>query len=477
MKLLLLRRRLMLTLVSAVFVFASAEAADPDDFSGPSLTGSGGPQLAVKTPSKLSYPVQQEVRRAQSVRTRTTLTTLSADDAGAKSVPEIELVFHAAGPTGPAQEKDLQALGARIVQVLKVPDKLDLAPVGMIRAYVPVDAVEEAAALPWVVAVTEPDDGYTNPHPNNAIDSEGVPLHNADDAHDLGVIGTGVNVGAISDGVANLAASQARNELPAVNVIAVGSGDEGTAMLELIHDMAPGAGLLFHTTGSGTAGHVTAVNNLVAAGANVISEDLAYDREPAFQQGVVAAAREAAALAGVPVHSSSGNRGANHAARVPATGTGTGPDGFTGTFTGCTVDPTNTVAIAPNGDTTFDLTTGGNTRITLQWSEPRAIFPTAGAGGFTDLDLYVMDASGTQCLAESLGIQGFGAGDTIETIATGSAGIASGTAVKLVVNLFGSFGAVTAPTLDLRWRGSTSQQDTPTRAGSNDPDNNYTGLA
>ena len=59
--------------------------------------------------------------------------------------------------------------------------------------------------------------------------------------------------------------------------------------------MAPDAELYFHCNGGGTAGHVTALNNLVAAGVHVISEDLAFDSEPAFQQGVVATTRESTA--------------------------------------------------------------------------------------------------------------------------------------------------------------------------------------
>ena len=93
------------------------------------------------------------------------------------------------------------------------------------------------------------------------------------------------------------------------------------------------------------------------------------------------------------------------------------------------------------------------------------------------MDLYIMDATGSQCLAESLAAQGGGDGDTIETISTSDFGIPNGIQVKVVVNRFGSSGAVADPILDLRWRGSASQQDMPTRAGSNDPDKNYTGLA
>ena len=112
---------------------------------------------------------------------------------------------------------------------------------------------------------------------------------------------------------------------------------------------------------------------------------------------------------------------------------------------------------------------------TLQWSEPRAIFPTAGAGGFTDLDLYIMDATGTTCLAESTGFQGGGFGDTIEQISLNPA--LAGTNAKIVVNLFANAGAAGAPLLDLRWRRTQNGGDVTTRAGSLNPDSNYIGLA
>ncbi len=287
-------------------------------------------------PSKVAASVQRVLDRIDAADTATDrkqaagaataapqdLSVLSDGLVKVRPTGEVEVVLHAKGSVGDAEEAAVRALGAEIVITLKTP--------GMIQAWIPAKRIAEAAKLPWVAAVTPPDYGHTNPHPTNPINSEGVTLHNADIAQAQGVNGTGVTVGAISNGVANLAASQARNELPAVNVISAGSGDEGTAMLEIVHDMAPGAALAFHASGSGTAGHVTAVQNLVAAGVNVIAEDLAFDAQPAFQQGVVANAREAAAIAGVSVHSSSGNRGQNHTARVAAVGTGGGPDGKSG---------------------------------------------------------------------------------------------------------------------------------------------------
>ena len=445
-----------------------------------SLTIVGAPEKEI---SKIAYVVQECVQACydEAAAGATDLSDLSDALVYVTASGELDLTFHSASTTGPDEEADLQSLGATVVNRLELPAELGLPSVGMIQAKVPYDMVEAAAGLPWVVAVTPPGYGDVDPHPTNPINSEGVPLHNADLAQNLGITGAGVSIGAISDGVSNLAVSQAANELPAVNVLAAGSGDEGTAMLEIIHDMAPGAALLFDATGGGVLNHTAALINLVANGANVIAEDIAFDAEPAFQQGLAAATAEAIAALGVSVHSSAGNRGQNHAARVQAVGTGGGPDGFGGPFVGCGIGPTNTVAIAPGADTTFDLVLGCNgpcttgSTFTLQWSEPRAISPTPGAGGFTDLDLYIMDATGTICLGQSLLAQFFGAGDTIEQITMPAA--MAGTPVKVVVNVFGSFGAAGAPTLDLRWRRTNSETDAPTRAGSLNPDSNYTGLA
>jgi hypothetical protein len=428
-------------------------------------------QSEMQEPSKVASSIQQLLEKitpsaGMARMARPDLSNLSNDLLHVDAAGRIELLFHAAGMIGVGEEKDLEALGAEIV--------IKLESYGMIQAWVPYDKVEEAASLGWVVAVTPPDYGHVNV---GSVTSEGVQLHHADIAQSQGVDGAGVTVGVISNGVANLAASQATGDLPTtgMTVLATGSGDEGTAMLEIVHDMAPGAGLVFHANGSGSAGHVIALQNLRNAGVNVIAEDLAFDAEPAFQQGVVAQARENTAAAGVAVHSSSGNRGGNHAARVQAVGTGGGPDGksFSATPPGCAHTPDNVVAIAPNGDTTFDVTLGSATSITLQWSEPRAVFPTAGQGGFTDLNLYVMDAGLTQCLAQSVGVQINGVGDTIEQVFVNS----PGTAAKIVVDVEGTSSAVAAPLIDLRWRGTQAQADNPTRDGSNDPDKNYTGLA
>jgi hypothetical protein len=58
-----------------------------------------------------------------------------------------------------------------------------------------------------------------------------------------------VVVGVISDGIDHMADAQLSGDLPNVTVPSGGcrrgSGDEGTALLEIVHDVAPGAQLLF----------------------------------------------------------------------------------------------------------------------------------------------------------------------------------------------------------------------------------------
>ncbi|MCB0297111.1 MAG: cell surface protein, partial [Calditrichaeota bacterium] len=100
--------------------------------------------------------------------------------------------------------------------------------------------------------------------------SEGDAIHRADQARSAyGQGGGGIDLGIISDGVDNRASAQASGDLPAdgagLTVLsnALG-GDEGTAMLEIVHDLAPDAGLFFHDAGTNIIAFQTAIDNLVA---------------------------------------------------------------------------------------------------------------------------------------------------------------------------------------------------------------------
>lgn len=102
--------------------------------------------------------------------------------------------------------------------------------------------------------------------------------------------GSGMKIGIISNGVQYLANSVNTGELPSnVTVLSdeVG-GNEGTAMLEIIHDMVPGAELYFHDCGSNMLAFNKAIDDLVVAGCNIIVDDIGWSFEPCFEDGIVA---------------------------------------------------------------------------------------------------------------------------------------------------------------------------------------------
>ncbi|MGA3889542.1 S8 family peptidase [Ralstonia nicotianae] len=78
--------------------------------------------------------------------------------------------------------------------------------------------------------------------------------------------------------------------------------DEGRAMAEIIHDVAPGADIVFYSGSAGMADLAQGIETLAlpknksnaqgvaGGGAQVIVDDLQYSYEPAFQSGIVGAA-------------------------------------------------------------------------------------------------------------------------------------------------------------------------------------------
>jgi len=121
-----------------------------------------------------------------------------------------------------------------------------------------------------------------------SVTSEGDATHGAATARaTFHVDGTGVKIGVLSDGVTSLALSQARGDLGAVTVLPgqTGSGDEGTAMLEIIHDLAPGAQLYFATANPSSTTFAQNIRNLRAAGCDIIVDDIYYFGESPFQDG------------------------------------------------------------------------------------------------------------------------------------------------------------------------------------------------
>jgi Subtilase family/Putative Ig domain len=85
--------------------------------------------------------------------------------------------------------------------------------------------------------------------------------------------------------------------------------DEGRAMMQIVHDVAPGAALSFYTATNTEADFANGIAALAAAGATVIADDVGYFDEPFFQDGIVAQAIDAANAKGVAYFSAAGNNG------------------------------------------------------------------------------------------------------------------------------------------------------------------------
>ncbi len=83
--------------------------------------------------------------------------------------------------------------------------------------------------------------------------------------------------------------------------------DEGRAMAQIVHDVAPGAALDFATAFPTEATFAESVKRLADSGARVIADDVSYLDEPFFQDGPAADAVNEAAERGVDYFSAAGN--------------------------------------------------------------------------------------------------------------------------------------------------------------------------
>ena len=66
--------------------------------------------------------------------------------------------------------------------------------------------------------------------------------------------------------------------------------DEGRAMAQIVHDLAPGARLAFATASSGELDFADNIRDLATANSDVIVDDVTYFDEPFFQDGPIAVA-------------------------------------------------------------------------------------------------------------------------------------------------------------------------------------------
>jgi len=232
-----------------------------------------------------------------------------------------------------------------------------------------------------------------------SVTSEGVVAMEADKVlKNLGFDGTGVRVGVIADSYNRLGGAKddiLSGDLPSADRIIVldDSGDapprdEGRAMMQVIHDVAPGANLAFHTA-SGLARFAQGIQELATkAKCDVIVDDVFNVLEPAFQDGIIAQSVDKVRSMGVAYFSAIGNF-ARQSYEAPFV-----DSGLTTTVAGVKYRLHDFANSAPSGQPdVFQTIYLPNSYVPLvfQWDEP-FVSASGPPGASSDLAIFLFDS-------------------------------------------------------------------------------------
>ncbi len=209
--------------------------------------------------------------------------------------------------------------------------------------------------------------------------------------------GVGVRIGIMSnsfDLLGGYARDVANGDLPGdVHILkegAAGDTDEGRAMADLVHQVAPDASIYFYTATGGETDFAAGILALQAAGCQVIVDDVTYLDEPFFQDGgVLQQAVETVIAAGTSYFTSASNEGRNffEAAWTPVDSRLPGLP---------TIFRTENFGSAEAPSSFFDLSVpcNGTFSIDLQWDQP-SFSISGGSGSASSLAMALYAADGT----------------------------------------------------------------------------------
>jgi hypothetical protein len=210
-----------------------------------------------------------------------------------------------------------------------------------------------------------------------------------------------------------------------------GFTDEGTAMMEIVQDMAPGAQLFFASAFNGEPEFAANIIALGAAGCRVVVDDVSYDDEFPYQDATIAQGVNTFVASGGIYFSSAANAG-NKTNGTSTVWEGDFLDGGpypgptpAGYPAGAIVHNFNTVATPVLSD---QLTSAPPVGVSLFWADP------IGASG-NDYDLFITNSAGTTLKGFSIDTQsgaGFPIEEVISTASGGTYAAATGDRVVIV---------------------------------------------
>jgi hypothetical protein len=289
---------------------------------------------------------------------------------------------------------------------------------GKVHAQIDPSQLLALAANPDVKYINDADIGTTNV---GSVTSQGYVTHTANKAYSIGIGGAGINIGVLSDSAsaARVAALISSGDLPPnVTVLpgqASSGNDEGTAMMEIIHDLAPGANLFFATANGGQANFANNIRTLrFVYHCDIIVDDVTYFAEGAFQDGTVAKAVNDVVGDGALYFSAAANSG-NLTFGTAGTWEG---DFLNGGIASALINNAEGAPVLVHNFGTvglpklFNVLKTSGSGISLKWSDPLA-------GATDDYDLFVLNSTGTAIKGVSFAAQ-TGTQDPFEFVSNGT---------------------------------------------------------
>ncbi|MGB9429737.1 MAG: PKD domain-containing protein [Gammaproteobacteria bacterium] len=303
------RYRRYLNLTTAAFLIAAPLAA------GATASAPGAQKLDVRLARIAAAAAENRVEPLMSAGlTRELFRQNSPLAARWNAAGQVQVYLHYDRNGNPPDSAELAALGAS--------DIVNSRALSVVQAWIPATKLADAATLAEVTRVSVPRYAFTRRSPpitasprTGSVDTEGDTILGASQFRAAtNYTGQGMVVGVISDGDSAVSTDQGTNDLPANvwndpnNTTWQSSGAEGTAMMEIVYDLAPGVKQLGFAGPATQVDFLTALNDFAGGtsspviNANVIVDDLGFPGEAMFTNGSFATGVQQFATAHPNIH-------------------------------------------------------------------------------------------------------------------------------------------------------------------------------